>query len=248
MGRGTGLRCSAKGATEDSFRTGNFDRESRGAALAGSGGVMKILLLNDHLLLRQGLRLILAVQFPGAVFGEARSNAESLPEILREPWDVAILGISLPGRGVLEVLKAMRQLRGELPVLVLSLYSEDQFALRLLKAGASGYLTRESTGDDLAAAIRAALNGSRYISPELADRMTSTLYLEAQQSPHERLSNREFMILRLIASGKMVGQIARELSLSVSTVSTYRKRILGKMRMANSAQLTHYAVQHGLVE
>ena len=198
--------------------------------------------------MRQGLRLILADHFKKAVFGEARNATEALARVWKEKWDVVVLDITLPGRSGLEVLKEIKRWRPTLPVLVLSMHPEDQFAVRLLKAGASGYLTKESAGEELAGAIRKVVAGGRYISPSLAERMASYLTIDFRKAPHERLSDREFLILRMIGSGKQVSQIAKELSISVSTVSTYRARILEKMDMKNNAELTHYALQQGLVE
>jgi two-component system, NarL family, invasion response regulator UvrY len=196
---------------------------------------------------RQGLKLILADHFPQAVFGEARNAHEALTRIWKEKWDVVVLDITLPGRSGLEVLKEIKRARKGLPVLILSMHPEDQFAVRILRAGAAGYLTKESAGEELVGAIRKVLAGGRYISQPLAERMASYLDVDLQKAPHERLSDREFQILRLIASGKSVGQVSKELSLSVSTVSTYRARILRKMDMENNAEVTHYAVQQGLV-
>jgi DNA-binding NarL/FixJ family response regulator len=196
---------------------------------------------------RQGLKLILADHFKSAVFGEARNAQEAFARVTREKWDVAVLDITLPGRSGLEVLKEMKRLRPKMPVLVLSMHPEDQFAVRLLKTGAAGYLTKESAGDELVGAIEKVVNGGRYISPSLAERMASYLDVDVQKAPHERLSDREFLVLRMIASGKAVSQVARELSLSVKTISTYRARLLEKMDMKNNAELTHYAVQRNLV-
>jgi len=148
----------------------------------------------------------------------------------------------------LETLKEIKRLKPKLPVLILSMNPEDQFAVRMLKAGAAGYLTKESAGNELVGAIEKVVNGGRYISPSLAERMASYLDMDVQKAPHERLSDREFLILRMIASGKTVSQIGRELSLSVKTISTYRTRLLQKMDMKNNAELTHYAMQKGLVE
>jgi len=209
---------------------------------------MRILLTDDHAVVRQGIKLILADHFPRAAFGEARNAHESLQRVLKEKWDAVVLDITMPGRNGLEVLREIRRLRPKLPVLILSMHPEDQFAVRVLKAGAAGYLTKESAGEELAGAIRKVMAGGRYVSPSLAERMASYLDVDVRKAPHERLSDREFLILRQIACGKTVGQIANELSLSVSTVSTYRRRILTKMDMKNNAQLTHYAVQNGLVE
>lgn len=208
---------------------------------------MKILIIEDHAVVRQGLRLILADKFKRAAFGEARNATEALERVWKEKWDVVVLDLTMPGRSGLEVLKEIKRSRPKLPVLILSMHPEDQFAVRLLKAGASGYLTKESAGEELTGAIRKVIGGGRYISPSLAERMASYLTVDVGKAPHERLSDREFLILRMIASGKPVSQIAKELSLSVATVSTYRARTLQKMDMKNNAELTHYAMQKGLV-
>jgi DNA-binding NarL/FixJ family response regulator len=209
---------------------------------------MRILITEDHAVVRQGLKLILADHFKKAVFGEARNATEALTRVWKEKWDVVVLDITLRGRSGLEVLKEIKRSRPKLPVLILSMHPEDQFAVRLLKAGAAGYLTKESAGDELVGAIKKVVGGGRYISPALAERMASYLTLDVQKAPHERLSDREFLILRMFASGKQVSQIAKELSLSVSTVSTYRARILEKMDMKNNAELTRYALKRELVD
>lgn len=181
------------------------------------------------------------------MFGEARNAQEALNLVAKERWDVAVLDVTLPGRGGLEVLKEMKRMRPQMPVLILSMHPEDQFAVRMLTAGAAGYLTKEGAGDELVGAIEKVVAGGRYVSPSLAERMASYLDRDVQKAPHERLSDREFLVLRMIASGKTVSQIARELFLSVKTVSTYRSRILQKMDMQNNAELTHYAVTRKLV-
>jgi two-component system invasion response regulator UvrY len=209
---------------------------------------MRILITEDHAVVRQGLKLILADHFKKAVFGEACNATEALARVWKEKWDVVVLDITMPGRSGLEVLKEIKRSRPKLPVLILSMHPEDQFAVRLLKAGAAGYLTKESAGEELAGAIKKVIGGGRYISPSLAEKMASYLTIDVRKAPHERLSDREFLILRMIASGKQVSQVARELSLSVSTVSTYRARILEKMDMKNNAELTHYALQKELVD
>ena len=198
-------------------------------------------------MVRQGLKLILADHFKKAVFGEARNAHEALNRIWKEKWDVVLLDVTMPGRSGLEVLREIKRSRPKLPILVLSMHPEDQFAVRMLKAGAAGYLTKESAGDELVGAIQKVISGGRYISPALAERMASYLDVDVRKAPHERLSDREFLILRAIASGKAVSQIAKEFSLSVSTVSTYRTRILEKMDLKNNAELMHYAMQNGLV-
>ena len=208
---------------------------------------MKILLTDDHALVREGLKLILGDHFKRAFFGEARNAQEAFACVSREKWDVAILDVTMPGPSGVEVLKEMKRLRPKMPVLILSMHPEDQFAVRMLKTGAAGYLTKESAGEELVGAIEKVVSGRRYISASLAERMASYLDKDVQKLPHERLSDREFLVLRMIASGKTVGQIAKELSLSVKTISTYRARLLEKMDMKNNAELTHYAMQNNLV-
>jgi two-component system invasion response regulator UvrY len=209
---------------------------------------MKILLTDDHAVVRQGLKLILADYFRKAEFGEARNATEALNCIAKKGWDVMILDITMPGRNGLDLLMDVKRLRPKLPVLVLSMHPEDQFAVRLLKTGAAGYLTKESADTELVVAIKKVIGGGRYISPSLAERMASYLTIDVQKAPHERLSDREFLVLRMIGSGKAVSQIARELSLSVKTVSTYRARLIRKMDLKNNAELTRYVMQNNLAD
>jgi two-component system invasion response regulator UvrY len=210
---------------------------------------MKILLADDHAVVRHGLRQILADEFKKAAFGEARNAQEALNLVWKENWDVVVLDITMPGRSGLEVLREIKKSKPKLPVLVLSMHPENQFAVRVLKRGASGYMTKESASEELVGAIRKVLAGGRYVSNSLAEKLATYLSSgENQKAPQETLSDREFQVLRLIASGKMVSEIARELSLSVKTISTYRTRILEKMGMKNNAELMHYAMQHQLVE
>src|SRR5436305_7747798 len=175
---------------------------------------MKILLTDDHALVRQGLKLILADHFKNATFGEARNASEALNRVWKEKWDVVVLDITMPGRSGLEVLKEIKRSKPKLPVLVLSMHPEDQFAVRVLKRGASGYMTKESAPEELVGAIKKVLAGGRYVSPSLGEKLATYLSND-QKAPQEKLSDREFQVLRLIASGKMVSEIARELSLSV---------------------------------
>src|SRR5262245_21924057 len=209
---------------------------------------MRILITDDHAVVRKGLRQILADEFKKAIFAEAGTAREALDRIRKENWDVVVLDITMPGRSGLEALKEVREARPKLPVLVLSMHPEDQFAVRVLKAGASGYMTKESAPEELVGAIKKIVAGGRYVSTALAEKMASYLAIDTPRPPHERLSDREFVVLRMIASGKTVSQIAAELSLSVKTVSTYRTRILEKMAMASNAELTHYAIKNQLVE
>lgn len=199
-------------------------------------------------MVRQGLKQILADEFLRATFGEAGTATEAIAKVWESEWDVVVLDITMPGRSGLEVLAEIRKSRPRLPVLVLSMHPEDQFAMRVLKSGAAGYMTKESAPEALVGAIKKVLAGGRYVSPALAEQMATYLGTDLQKPPHERLSDREFLVLRMIASGKTVSQIAGELALSVKTISTYRARILEKMIMQSNAELTHYAIQNRLVE
>ncbi len=209
---------------------------------------MRILIADDHAVVRRGLRQILAEAFKRATFGEASNSQEALDCVWKDPWDIVILDLTMPGRSGLEVLKEIKRARPNLPVLILSMHPEDQFAVRLLKAGASGYMTKESAADELVGAVNKAVAGGRYVSLPLAEKLASLLVHDVNAAPHENLSDREFMILTMIASGKPVSAIAHELSLSVKTVSTYRARMLEKMNMSNNSELVHYAFQNELVE
>lgn len=199
-------------------------------------------------MVRQGLKQILATEFRNAVFGEAGNAQEAITRLWKEPWDVAVLDITMRGRSGLEVLKEARRARPKMPVLMLSMHPEDQFAVRVLKLGAAGYMTKESAPQELVGAIKKVLGGGRYVSPALAERMATYLDIDTQKPPHERLSDREFLVLRMMGAGKTATQIAKELSLSVKTISTYRARVLEKMKMQTSAELMHYAIQNQLIE
>jgi two-component system, NarL family, invasion response regulator UvrY len=209
---------------------------------------MRILLADDHAVMRQGLQLILAEAFKEAEFGEAGDSQKALEAALAKPWDLVILDISMPGRGGLDVLKEIKAQRPKTPVLVLSMYVERQFAVRAFRAGAAGYLTKASAATELLKAVERILAGGRYVSAKLAEQLASELGRAESGLLHERLSAREFEILRLIASGKTVKEMADELDLSSNTISTYRTRILQKMGMKTNAQLTHYAISNNLVE
>ena len=198
--------------------------------------------------MRHGLKQILADEFKRSVFGEASNAQEALNRVWKEPWDVVVLDITMPGRSGLEVLREIKKSSPKLPVLVLSMHPENQFAVRVLKRGAAGYMTKESAPAELVGAIKKVLAGGSYVSSALAEKLATYLASDTQKPVQELLSDREFQVLRLIASGKIVSDIARELSLSVKTISTYRSRILEKMGMKNNAELMHYAIQHQLVE
>ena len=211
--------------------------------------MIKVLIADDHAVVRSGLKQILAETSDIVVAGEAANGREVLQKLEQQHWDVLVLDITMPGRSGLEVLKDIKHLKPELPVLVLSMHAEEQFATRTLKAGAAGYLNKESAPEELVKAIRRVLAGGKYVSSTQAERMVGELTGgDADKLPHELLSDREYEILCLIASGKTPTEMARELSLSVKTVSTYRARILEKMNLTSNAQLTHYAIKGGLVE
>ncbi len=199
-------------------------------------------------MVRHGLRQILADEFKRATFGEARNAQEALDLVWKDNWDVVILDITMPGRSGLEVLREIKKSKPRLPVLVLSMHPENQFAVRVLKRGAAGYMTKESAPEELVGAIKKVLAGGRYVSTSLAEKLATYLASDSQQPAQELLSDREFQVLRLIASGKIVSEIAKELSLSVKTISTYRTRVLEKMSLRNNAELMHYAMQHDLLE
>lgn len=208
---------------------------------------MKILIADDHAIVRQGLKQILADNFKDVSVGEANTGQEALEKVWKDKWDTVILDVTMPGRSGLEVLKEIKKSRPKLPVLVLSMHPEDQFAVRVLKAGASGYMTKESAPEELVGAIKKVVGGGRHVSPALAELMAAYITMDVKRPAHELLSNREFQVMRQIASGRTVSQIARELSLSVRTISTYRARILEKMGLKTNAELTHYAFQNQLV-
>jgi len=209
--------------------------------------MIRILIADDHTIVREGLRQIMAETGDMTVTAEAGNGQEALDKILREDFDVVVLDIAMPGRSGLDILKDIRAYRPKLPVLVLSMYPEEQYAVRVLRAGADGYLTKESAPNDLITAIRRLYEGKKYISSSLAEKLAFSLEMHSTRPPHEMLSDREYQVLCRISSGKTVKEIAEELSLSVKTISTYRSRILEKMAMKNNAELTYYAVQNHLV-
>ncbi len=208
--------------------------------------MLNILIADDHPIVRYGLKQILAETPQKAVVDEASSGTEVLSKVRQRDYDVVLLDISMPGMNGLDTLKELRTQRPDLPVLILSIHPEEQYALRVLRAGASGYLTKDSAPDELVAAIQQVSSGRKYISPSLADRLARNLQTNVELAAHEALSDREYHVMCLIASGKTVKDIAGELSLSVKTISTYRARILAKMRMNSNAELIRYAVQHEL--
>jgi two-component system invasion response regulator UvrY len=209
--------------------------------------MIRILIVDDHAILLRGLKEILEREFRDVSIGGAGTAEQALTQLDAENWDLVILDITMPGRSGVDVLRNLKALRPKLPVLVLSMHPEDQYGKRVLKAGASGYMNKESAPEELIKAVRKLLSGGRYVSPTLAETLAVDLGRDDGTPAHERLSDREFEVLRKMASGKSVGQIAQELHLSVPTVSTYRARILEKMGMSTNAELIRYAVSHHLV-
>ncbi len=210
--------------------------------------MIKILIADDHAIVREGLKQIVAETPDMVVADEASSGHEVLDKVRNNEYTVVVLDISMPGGDGLNILKQIKKEKLKLPVLVLSVHPEEQYAVRVLKAGAAGYLTKESAPGELISAIRRVSSGRKYVSSLLAEKLAFDLQSEGETSLHETLSDREFQVMCMIASGKRVKDIGEELCLSVKTISTYRSRILEKMRMKNSAELTHYALKHGLVE
>lgn len=209
--------------------------------------VARILIIDAHEVVRDGMKRILDEQPRATTFGEAGTATEALKLVREQDWDLAILDPQLRDSSEFEFLKAMKQIRPHLPVLVLSMHSEEQFARRVLKAGASGYITKSSPRSELVKAVNKVMTGGRYISANVAEEFIFDLDSDSERLPHEALSEREYEVLRLIASGKTVGEIATILFLSDSTISTYRARILEKMGMRTNAELTHYAIVNNLV-
>lgn len=208
----------------------------------------RILIADDHEVVRRGLKDILADEFDKLKIGEAGQASEILEAVRKQEWDAVLLDINLPGRSGLEVLEELRRLFPRLPVVVLSVFPEADYALRAFKLGAAGYVTKQSASDELLAALRKALAGGKYVTASLAEKLAASLAGEASSEPHESLSNRELQVLRMIAGGKTIKEIAAELSLSEKTVGTYRTRISEKMGLGTNVELTRYALQHHLVD
>lgn len=208
----------------------------------------KILLVDDHEVVRSGVKRALDRQPEAVSFGEAGTGAEALRLVREQDWDVVVLDISLGGRSGLEILKEIKQMRPRLPVLILSMHSEEDFARRALKTGASGYVAKDSPRAELVQAIVKVMSGGTYISAAMAEKLIFDIVAGSENPPHEALSDREFEVMRLIASGKTLSEIASALSLSESTINTYRARVLEKMEMKTNAELTYYAIKNRLVD
>ncbi len=212
------------------------------------GQPLKVLIADDHPVVRQGLKMMLDADPEVDVVGEARDGDEAFDLAHKVDWDVAVFDYSMPGRGGIELLSDVKHDYPDRPVLILSIYPEDPHGLRALKAGAAGYISKETAGEELTAAVKKAASGGRYVSSTLAEKLALRLTPEQERPPHERLSDREYRVMWLLASGRTLQQIAEEMRLSPSTVSTYRGRILKKLALNTNVDLVHYAMKHRLIE
>ena len=209
--------------------------------------MIRVLIADDHAVVREGLKQIVTESADMTIAGEASNGHEVLDLARTRDCDVVLLDLAMPGKDGFDTLKELKLLRPEVPVMILSVYPEDQYAVRLLRSGAAGYLTKESAPEELVAAIRKVSRGGRYVSPSLGEQLALLLDSGGDRPPHERLSDREFRVMTMLASGKTVTEVADDLCLSVKTISTYRSRALVKMNMRNNAEFSFYAVRHGLI-
>ncbi len=210
--------------------------------------MIRVLVADDHAVVRRGLVAILNAEPSMLVVGEASNGRDALRAVREHEYDVLVLDITMPDLGGLEVLRQIQGIRPQLPILILSVHSEEQYAARALKAGAAGYMNKESAPDELVSAINQVARGRKYVTPSLAQRLADRLGEPGAQAPHDALSNREYQVMCMLASGKTTSDIAEALSLSVKTISTYRARILEKMKLENTAEIIRYAIKRGLVE
>jgi DNA-binding NarL/FixJ family response regulator len=208
----------------------------------------RILIADDHEIVRRGLRQILTDEFPKLQVGEASDARSAVETVRKQAWDAVLLDINMPGRSGLEVLEELKRLRPAMPVVVLTAFPEEDYAVRAFKLGASGYVTKESASDELLAALRKALAGGRYVTASLAEKLAASVAGDAPATPHETLSNRELQVLRLIAQGRTIKEVAAELTLSEKTIGTYRARLSEKMGLSTNVELARYALQHKLVD
>lgn len=209
--------------------------------------MIRILIADDHSVVRKGLRQILLEGFPNAQIEEVADAEGMIKRILQDSFNVVISDLSMPGRSGLEALQQIKQINANLPVLILSIHPEEQYALRVLKAGASGYLSKDMAPDELVNAVQRVMLGKKYITASIAEKLASVLDPDSSRPAHETLSDREFSVLKMLAAGKSVSEIAESLFLSVTTVSTYRSRIMAKMGMRSNAELTLYSIEHKLI-
>lgn len=209
--------------------------------------MLRILIADDHTVVRKGLKQILLEEFPTAHIEEVPDAEELIKKIINSNWDVVVSDMSMPGRSGLDALQQIKHINPELPVLILSIHPEEHYALRVLKAGASGYLSKGSASDELVKAVQTVLLGKKYISSSVAEKLASSFSSETSKLAHELLSDREFDVMKLLASGKSVSDIAEIMSLSVTTISTYRARIMAKMNLRTNSDLTKYAIESHLI-
>ncbi len=209
--------------------------------------MLRILIADDHTVVRKGLRQILLDEFPTADIQEVADAEELVKEVMNAKWDVVVSDLSMPGRSGLDALQQIKLSHPDLPVLILSIHPEEQYALRALKSGASGYLSKDTAPDELVKAVQKVLLGKKYISQTIAEKLASTFSSDNALNPHESLSDREFDVMKLLANGKSVSEIADMLSLSVTTVSTYRARVMVKMDLKSNSDLTKYAIENKLI-
>lgn len=209
--------------------------------------MLRVLIADDHAIVRRGLKQVILEEYPSATVGEVADAEELLKEVINHEWNIVICDMNMPGRSGLDALNQIKQASPHLPVLIMSMYPEDQYALRVLKAGASGYLEKDTIHDDIIKAIQTLQLGKKFITPSIAEKLAATLGQDTTQQSHEILSDREFDVFKLLASGKSVSEIAAQLSLSATTVSTYRSRIMEKMGIQSNAGLTRYALEQKLI-
>lgn len=209
--------------------------------------MIRVLIADDHAIVRKGIKQLLLEEYPSAHAGEAGDAESLISEVMQQQWDVVICDLNMPGRSGLDALQQVKQLNPKLPVLIMSMYPEDQYALRVLRAGASGYLAKETVHEELIKAIKTVLNGRRYLTSGVAEKLAESLDSSSEKMPHELLSDREFDVFKLLAMGKTVSEIAQQLTLSVTTISTYRSRIMEKMNMHSNAELARYAIVNKII-
>jgi DNA-binding NarL/FixJ family response regulator len=209
--------------------------------------MIRILIADDHAIVRKGLRQLLLEEYPSATIEEVNDAETLIKKTITAEWDIVICDLSMPGRSGLDALRQIKQSSPSLPVLIMSMHPEDQYALRVLKAGASAYLGKETIHDELINAIHTARLGKKYITPSIAEKLADAFQNDTDKDNHQALSDREFDVFKLLAQGKSVSEIANQFSLSITTVSTYRSRILEKMSMRSNAEMTRYALEKGLI-
>jgi two-component system invasion response regulator UvrY len=209
--------------------------------------MLRILIADDHAIIRKGLKQILLEEYPSAIIEEVNDAEEVIKKTISDEWDIIICDLSMPGRSGLDVVQQVKQNFPKLPVLILSIHPEEQYAIRVLRAGAAGYLSKDAATQELVNAVQRVLQGRKYVSSAIAEKMVSELDQDTSRPPHEVLSDREFEVFKMIASGKTVSEIAEQLTLSITTVSTYRARILVKMNMKTNAELTRYGLENKLI-